>query len=42
MMGASKNRSERFKVGPRSATVRLYGEHQRPEIEPRSRFLAVH
>ncbi|MFC5474716.1 hypothetical protein [Paraherbaspirillum soli] len=38
-LGASKNRSERPKVGPRSAAVRRYGEHRRPEIGPRSRFV---
>jgi hypothetical protein len=37
----SKNRSERLKVGLRSAAVRLYGEHRKPEIESRSRFLGV-
>ena len=30
-------RSERFEFWPRSATVRRYGEHRRPEIAPRSR-----
>jgi hypothetical protein len=38
-MGTSKNRSERPNVGSRNAAVRLYGEHHRPEIGARSRFL---
>jgi hypothetical protein len=40
-MDASKNRSERPKAGLRSAAVRLYGKHRRPEIGGRSRFLEV-
>ena len=40
-MGISKNRSERPKVGLRSGTVRLYGEHRKPEIGSRSRFLEM-
>lgn len=40
-MGTSKNRSERAKVVPRSAAVRLYGEHHRHEIGARSRFVEV-
>ncbi|HEY8025683.1 MAG TPA: hypothetical protein VIF60_14025 [Burkholderiaceae bacterium] len=40
-MNTTKNRSERLKVEPRSAAVRLYGEHRRVEIESRSRFVGV-
>lgn len=39
--GISKNRSERLNVGSRSGAVRLYGEHLRPEIGLRSRFLEM-
>jgi len=39
--GISKNRSERFNVGSRSAAVRLYGEHHRSEIGQRSRFIEM-
>lgn len=40
-MASSKNRSERIKVGARSAVVREYSEHHRLEIGPRSRFIEV-
>jgi hypothetical protein len=38
-MDTCKNRSERRKVRLRSAAVRLYGEHRRPEIASRSRLV---
>jgi hypothetical protein len=40
-MSTYKNCSERPKVGPRRATVRMYGEHHRLEIGLRSKFLQV-
>ena len=41
LQGGFKNRRERPNVGLRSAAVRMYGEHRRLEIVPRSRFLEI-
>lgn len=40
-MGTSKKRSEQPRLGLRSGTLRMYGEHRRAEIGSRSRLLEM-